>query len=233
MTLHASVAATRGSFTVTAELTAQPGRPLALVGPNGAGKSTLVAAIAGLVPMTGSVRLDDRELSALPTEQRRIGVVFQDSLLFSHLTVRDNVAFGTRVRGGGRRASRLAAEPWLEPFGLLELADRRPAELSGGQAQRVALARALASEPELLLLDEPMAALDVEVRDEVRAELAGHLRAFGGPTVVVTHSLADVAALGDDVAVIEGGLVTQRGPLAELRAHPATAYVAKLVTHTE
>lgn len=200
----------------------------AVVGPNGAGKSTLVAAVAGLIDYEGAVSLDGRPLDALPAERRRVGVVFQDYLLFPHLTVLENVAFGPRAQG--RRDARAIASAQLERLGAGSLAARHPAELSGGQAQRVALARALAADPEVLLLDEPLAALDVEVRDEVRAELAEHLAGFGGVTIVVTHSLADVAALASDVVVLERGRVTQRGSLAELTRAPATPYVARL-TH--
>jgi len=134
-----------------------------------------------------------------------------------------------RVRGAGRAAARVAAQPWLERFELDHLAARHPGELSGGQRQRVALARALAADPEVLLLDEPMASLDVEIRDEVRADLARHLRDFGRPVVLVTHDAEDVAAVADDVVVLQDGRVTQRGTLAELGAHPATPYVARLL----
>jgi len=229
-TLQARFVAARGSFRVEPRLDAVAGRPLALVGPNGAGKTTVLHALAGhLAIESGSIQLGGRELAGLPPEARRVGVVFQDFLLFPHLTVADNVAYGIRMRGARRAAARAAALPWLERFDLIDLAARYPHELSGGQAQRVALARALACEPEALLLDEPMAALDVEVRDEVRAELAGHLRDFAGPTVIVTHSAADVAALAADVAVLEHGTVTQRGSWAALRKEPATPYVARLV----
>lgn len=227
--LHADVAVTRGSQRIVAAFDVAPGHPLAVIGPNGAGKSTLLAAIAGLVPLdAGSVRIGDRAVDALPPERRRVGVVFQDYVLFPHLSVRDNVGFAARMRGP-RAAARAAAEPWLERYGLTPLADRLPSELSGGQAQRVALARALAAEPDVLLLDEPMSALDVELRDDMRAELASHVREFGGATVLVTHSPADAAALADAVLVLEGGRVTQRGTLAELAAEPATPYVRRML----
>lgn len=227
--LHADVAVTRGAQRIAAALDVAPGHPLAVIGPNGAGKSTLLAAIAGLVPLdAGTVRIGDRPVDALPPERRRVGVVFQDYVLFPHLSVRDNVAFAARMHGP-RAAARAAAEPWLERYGLAPLADRLPSELSGGQAQRVALARALAAEPDVLLLDEPMSALDVELRDDMRAELATHVREFGGATVLVTHSPADAAALADAVLVLEGGRVTQRGTLAELAAEPATPYVRRML----
>jgi len=232
--LHVDASVDRDDFTVTAAFDALPGRPLALVGPNGAGKSTLVAAVAGLLPLaSGVISIDEVEVSTgvgvVPPQLRRVGVVFQDFLLFPHLSVLDNVGFAARVRGARLGAARQAARPWLERFELDHLADRYPAQLSGGQAQRVALARALASDPEVLVLDEPLAALDVEIRDEVRAELARHLREFGRPTVLVTHDADDVAAIADDVVVLQHGRVSQRGTVDELRAHPATAYVARLL----
>lgn len=228
--LHVDVRVARGDQQIAAAFDVVPGHPLAVIGPNGAGKSTVLAAIAGLVPLeAGRVRIGDRAVDAEPPEARRIGVVFQDYVLFPHLDVRDNVAFAARMQGGSRTAARAAAEPWLDRYGLAPLADRLPGELSGGQAQRVALARALAAEPEVLLLDEPMSALDVEVRAEMRAELATHVREFGGATVLVTHSPADAAALTDSVLVLEAGRVTQRGTLDDLRAAPATPYVQRML----
>ncbi|MFC5503278.1 ATP-binding cassette domain-containing protein [Lysinimonas soli] len=232
--LAVDLVAERGELRVAAEFVVGAGRPLALVGPNGAGKTTVLHALAGHVPIvSGGIRLrggptGERDLGALVPERRRIGVVFQDFLLFPHLTVADNVAYGVRMTGAGRRSARETVAPWLQRFDLAGLAARYPHELSGGQAQRVALARALAADPEALLLDEPMASLDVEVRDEVRAELSAHLRDFAGPTVIVTHSAADVVALAAEVAVLERGTITQRGTWAELVAAPATDYVRRL-----
>jgi molybdate transport system ATP-binding protein len=227
--LHVDVAVERGATRITAAFDVAPGHPLAMIGPNGAGKSSVLAAIAGLVGLeSGRVAIGARSVDRLPPERRRIGVLFQDYVLFPHLTVRDNVAFAARMRGS-RSAAREAAQPWLERYGLTALADRFPAQLSGGQAQRVALARALAADPEVLLLDEPMSALDVEVRADMRAELAIHVREFGGATVLVTHSPADAAALADSVLVLEGGRVTQRGTLDELRDAPATPYVERML----
>jgi molybdate transport system ATP-binding protein len=231
--LRVDAAVERDGFLVRAAFDAMPGRPLALVGPNGAGKSTLVAAIAGLLPLaSGTIGIGGLVVSnaaaVVPPHLRRVGVVFQDLLLFAHLSVRDNVAFALRVRGTGRAEARAAAQPWLERFELDHLAERRPAQLSGGQAQRVALARAVASDPEVLLLDEPLASLDAAIRDEVRADLARHLREFGRPAVVVTHDAQDVAALADDVVVLQAGLIVQQGSVDELAARPATPYVARL-----
>lgn len=234
--LDVELAVRRGDSVIRAAFRAAAGRPLAVVGPNGAGKSSLVSALAGVTPADqGRIRLGARTLLdtaagvVVPAEGRRIGVVFQDLLLFPHLDVRDNVAFGARAAGSTRPEAREAAQAWLERFGIGELARRRPAELSGGQAQRVALARSLAAEPEALLLDEPLSALDVEVRDELRADLAGWLRGFAGPVVVVTHDADDLLALADDVLVLERGVVTQRGTPAQLEAAPATPYVRRLL----
>ena len=227
MSLAASLAVpARG---VSLDLVVEQGRTLALLGPNGAGKSTVLGALAGLVDYTGTVRVGDRSLDGVEPEHRRVGYLFQDYLLFPHLSVLENVAFGPRAQGTGKVASRASAGEWLERLGIAELAARRPPQLSGGQQQRVALARALASEPEVLLLDEPLAALDVEIRDEVRSELAEHIRDWGGLTIVVTHSFDDVTALAADVIVLEKGVATQRGSVRELIAEPATSYVRKLV----
>ena len=212
---------------VAAAFEVHSGATLAIVGPNGAGKSTLVQAIAGLIDSQGTVALDGRRLDGLPPERRRVGLVFQDYLLFPHLSVLENVAFGPRAQG--RRDARAVASAQLDRLGIADLASRQPAQLSGGQSQRVALARALVADPQVLLLDEPLAALDVEVRDEVRAELREHLARFDGVTLVVTHDLEDVAALARDVLVLEAGGVTQRGTVRGLIRAPATAYAERLV----
>jgi len=229
MNLLASLRAARGSFSLDLDLTVSSGRTLALLGPNGSGKSTALAALAGVIESEGSIMLGGRRLDELEIEDRRVGYVFQDYLLFPHLTVLENVAFGPRSRRMPRLAARAAATDWLDRLGIAELAQRRPAQLSGGQAQRVALARALAADPELLLLDEPLSALDIEVRAELREELGLHLREWGGLTIIVTHDFDDVTALADDVVVVERGRATQRGTVRELVRAPATAYVERLV----
>ena len=227
MSLAVDITVPREAFEISAAFEVRDTRVLAIVGPNGAGKSSILSAVAGLVEARGSLVLGGVDLGGLSAEQRGIGMLFQDFLLFPHLTVRDNVAFAARVRDGGWKAARETTEPWLTRLDLTELAERHPVALSGGQAQRVALARALAAEPAALLLDEPMASLDVEIRDDVRADLARHLRAFGGPAIVVTHDREDAAALADEVLVVERGAVVQRGTLDELAAAPATPWVAR------
>jgi len=210
------------------------GHPLAIIGPNGAGKSTALLTLAGVHPLdSGRIAAGDRVLTDvaagidLAPERRRVGIVFQGYALFEHLTVRENIAFGPRAQGRGREVVARLAEQWMERVGLTALAARHPGALSGGQAQRVALARALAAEPEVLLLDEPLSALDVEGRDELRAELARHVREFTGVTVLVAHDRNDIAALADEVVVLEHGRVVQRGTLAELAAAPVTEFVRR------
>ena len=234
--LDAQLSVRLGDLRLEVALAVVPGETVAVVGPNGAGKTTMLRALAGLQPLTaGRITLDGRVLddtttgTATPAEDRNAGVVFQDYLLFPHLSVLDNVAFGLRSRGLRRAEANRRAEDWLDRVGLGGAALRRPSHLSGGQAQRVALARALAVEPALLLLDEPLAALDASVRGETRRELARHLRDHAGVRVVVTHDPLDAAALADRLLVLEGGRVVQQGSLAELTEGPRSAYVADLV----
>ena len=234
--LAATVRAAAGTFELSVALAVEPGETVAVLGPNGAGKTTLLRVLAGLTPVTeGTVRLAGRDLEdtaaglRVPAHRRPIGVVFQDYLLFPHLRAWENVAFGLRARGTGRRESRAAALRWLDRVGLIARADARPADLSGGQAQRVALARALATDPQMLLLDEPLSALDVSTRAEVRHELRDHLDSFSGVRVLVTHDPIEAATLADRLVVLEGGSVVQTGRLSELAAAPRSAYVADLV----
>ncbi|WP_231930126.1 ABC transporter ATP-binding protein [Friedmanniella luteola] len=234
--LQARLVVVRPGFDLRLDLDVGPGEVVALVGPNGAGKSTALRALAGLLGLhRGRVELDGRLLADAgrrwhrPAHERGVGVVFQDYLLFPHLSVLDNVAFGLTARGRPRPEARAVAAGWLARVGLGELAPARPRTLSGGQAQRVALARALATEPGLLLLDEPLAALDARTRLLVRGELRRHLQAFGGATVVVTHDPVDAAVLADRLVVVEAGRVVQTGTPAEVAARPRTDYVARLV----
>ncbi len=228
--LDAHLVVDRGSFRLDVTLTAAPGDVLALLGPNGAGKTTALRALAGLTPLTdGHVRLDDLELDRLPPEARPVSVVFQDYLLFPHLSALDNVAFGPRCQGASRAVAREQAAELLDRMGLAEHAAAKPRQLSGGQAQRVALARALATQPRLLLLDEPLAALDARTRLEVRAQLRRHLADFDAVAVLVTHDPLDAMVLADRLVVIENGRAVQEGTAADIARHPRTDYVAQLV----
>jgi len=234
--LVASFEAARGSFTTGLELEVPPGSVTALVGPNGAGKSTALRVVSGLLsPRTGRITLNGRVLDDaasgihVAASRRGIGVVFQEYLLFPHLTAVDNVAFGLVAGGKAKSAARQEAELALDRLGIRGVAASRPRDLSGGQAQRVALARALILAPALLLLDEPLAALDATTRLEVRADLATRLRAFGGSTVLVTHDPIDALTLADEILVVDSGLVVQRGSPRQISAEPVNTFVADLL----
>jgi len=236
MSLSADIGLRRGSLGLDAVLTAGDGEVVALLGPNGAGKTSLLRAIAGLDPIErGMVRVGDRVMDDpaagvfVPVEERPIGLMFQEYLLFPHLSAVDNIAFGLRCRGMGRRAAAATAMAWLDRFGLASVATDHPRSLSGGQAQRVALARALAPQPLVLLLDEPLAALDVGTRRQVRAELVAQLGDFSGAGVLVTHDPVEAMALADRIVILEDGSVVQEGTAAEIRRHPRSDYVARLV----
>jgi molybdate transport system ATP-binding protein len=223
-------------LSISVELSVRAGSVLAVLGPNGAGKTTLLRALAGLQRLDGgSIELDGETLDDpskrifVPPERREVGVVFQDYRLFPHLSVLDNIGFGPRSRGSSRPEARRIAREWLPDLGLQHLADRRPQRLSGGEAQRVALGRALAGAPELLLLDEPMSALDVGTRFEVRAQLHRHLRGFAGPVLLVTHDPLEAMMLADALVVVESGVAVQQGTPAEVSRRPATQYVARLI----
>ncbi len=228
--LDAHLVVRRPGFGLDVRLRVGPGRVLALLGPNGAGKSTALRALAGLLPLSGGhVLVDGVDVTAEPAERRPVGVVFQDYLLFPHLSVVENVAFGPRCQGmPARRARRLALD-LLAEMGLDGCAAARPRRLSGGQQQRVALARALAVRPRLLLLDEPLAALDAHTRVSVRAQLRRRLAAFAGATVLVTHDPLEAMVLADRVLVLEDGAAVQEGAPAEVARRPRTGYVARLV----
>jgi molybdate transport system ATP-binding protein len=226
----------RGGFTLAVSLAAAPGQVLGLLGPNGSGKSTLLSAVAGLTPVSaGRITLDGQLLddadrgTFVEASGRPVGFVFQNYRLFPHLTVAENVAFSPRARGQGKRAARSAAGYWLDRLSLTEFAERKPSQLSGGQAQKVALARALAGQPALLLLDEPLSALDAGTRLDVQTELKRHLADFTGPCVLVTHDPLEALVLADQLIVLEGGRVVQEGRPAQIARQPRTDYVAKLV----
>lgn len=234
--LDARLAVERGDFRLDVPLRVAAGEVVALLGPNGAGKTTALRALAGLQPLTaGHLTVAGSDLDRpdrrrfVPAEHRSVGVVFQDYLLFPHLNALDNVAFGPRRHGANRWAARRIAGHWLARVGLVEHARRRPGQLSGGQAQRVALARALAVRPAMLLLDEPLAALDARTRLDTRAELHRHLAAHPGATVLVTHDPLDALVLADRLVIVEDGRVVQEGDAATVTARPRTDYVAQLV----
>jgi molybdate transport system ATP-binding protein len=236
MSLQARVELTLGRLRLDVELAVASGELVVLLGPNGAGKTTLLRALAGLVALDhGRVVLDGQVLddpaagAHLATERRPIGFVFQDYLLFPHLSALENVAFGLRARGVPRAEARRRAAAWLDRVGLAGHAGSRPGALSGGQAQRVALARAMVSDPRLLLLDEPLAALDAATRAEVRRDLRRHLASFDGTRLLVTHDPLEAVALADRLVVLEGGRVTQTGTPQQVSARPRSRYVAELV----
>jgi molybdate transport system ATP-binding protein len=236
VSLNADIELHLGSLHLVASLRADDGEVVAIVGPNGAGKTTLLRAIAGLVPLDrGRVEVDGEVLEdsaagvrILP-EHRPIGVVFQDHLLFPHLSALENVAFGLRSRGEGRRQAREKAAAWLERVGLSDHADRKPRALSGGQAQRAAVARALVTEPRVLLLDEPLAAVDASARVELRRTLRSQLAAHQGVRLLITHDPLEAMALADRLVVMESGRLVQEGPIAEVTARPRSAWVAAMV----
>jgi molybdate transport system ATP-binding protein len=233
VTLSAHLVVARGAFRLDLSLDVAAGEVVALLGPNGAGKTTALRALAGLVRMDGgTITLAGTQIAgpdvSVPPEQRGVGVVFQDYLLFPNMSARDNVAFGPRSTGQSRAAAAAIATGWLDRMGLSEISNVRPGRLSGGQAQRVALARALATSPRLLLLDEPLAALDARTRLDVRSDLRRHLSAFEGATVLITHDPLDAMVLADRIIVIEDGRTVQQGTPAEIVRHPRTDYVARL-----
>jgi ABC-type Fe3+/spermidine/putrescine transport system ATPase subunit len=227
---HVSTSA--GSFSLgPVDLRVEAGRVLVVLGPSGAGKTTLLDTIAGFRSATaGSLRLAGRELIGLAPERRRIGVVFQDAALFPHLSVRENVRFALRARGETRHQR---AEELLTRFGIGDHGDRRPRSLSGGERQRVALARALAAEPDLLLLDEPLSALDQPTREELRGVLQDLLSGLGIPAVHVTHDRDEALSLADSVAVIVNGQVRQIEAAREIASDPVDEDVARLLGWTE
>ncbi len=234
--LQATLARRQGGFELEVELEVEAGRTLVLVGESGSGKTTLLRLLAGLAtPKQGRIELggetwfDSAGGLQLPASGRSLGYVTQDYALFPHLTVQQNVAFGLRAQGLGASLSRERARESLAQLGVEELAPRRPADLSGGQQQRVALARALVLEPRLLLLDEPLSALDLQTRRTIRAELRRILTTRSCVTVYVTHSPLEAMAFGEQIAVMESGRITQIGSRDDLLRHPRSRYVAEFM----
>jgi len=223
-------------LTLDVAFTVAAGEVLALLGPNGSGKSTTLRALVGLLPLAGgrvvldgTVLEDPAQHVKVPPEKRPIGLMFQDYLLFPHLTAVENVAFGLRARGIDKKAAREKAAQTMARLGLDGLAEAKPGSMSGGQQQRVAMARALVTDPKLLLLDEPLAALDVSTKTDVRRLLREVLRQSHAANVLVTHDLLDAVALGDRMVVIQDGGIVQTGTPAEVTAQPRSRYVADLV----
>jgi len=233
--LEADIQLRLSRLNLDAAFTVAPGEVLALLGPNGSGKSTTLRALVGLLPLTGGrVVLDGRVLEdparrvRVAPEKRPIALMFQDYLLFPHMSAVENVAFGLRCRGTDKRTAREKAASSLARLGLDAVAEARPGSMSGGQQQRVAMARALVTDPKLLLLDEPLAALDVSIKTSVRRLLREVLNNSNVANVLVTHDLLDAVALGDRMIVIEDGAIVQSGTPAEVTARPRSPYVADL-----
>ncbi|HWU22363.1 MAG TPA: ABC transporter ATP-binding protein [Nocardioides sp.] len=215
------------------DLSLGDGEVLAVLGPSGCGKSTLLRAIAGLEPLAaGRIAWDGADLSGVPTHRRGFALMFQDGQLFDHLTVARNVAYPLRLRGVPRRQATAEARELLELVGLQEYAGRLPRTLSGGERQRVALARALAAKPHLLLLDEPLSALDASLRTRLAADLRRILTAAGTTALLVTHDQSEAYAVADRLAVMRAGRVVQQGPVAEVWAHPADAETARFLGYS-
>jgi len=233
--LRARVELDAESFHLSGRLDVDGRRTVALLGPNGSGKTTFVRSLAGLIDVPdGKIEVDglswlDRPGGVdLPPQQRSVGVVFQDLSLFPHMSAAANVAYGLRSRGASRHGSERAAIAWLARFGSEHLAGRLARSLSGGEAQKVALARALILEPRLLLLDEPLASLDVESRADARHFLASALRDFEGVKIIVTHDPVEAFALADGLAIMEAGRIVQVGAPSEIGLRPRSRYAARV-----
>jgi molybdate transport system ATP-binding protein len=230
MSLRADLTVRRDAFAVDALLEAGGGETLAIVGPNGAGKTSLVEALAGLLPgAVGTIELDGERIEDAPPDRRGVGVCFQDDLLFPTMSALENVAFGPRARGTDARTARARAVELLADLAPGVDTGAKPRTMSGGERRRIALARALAAEPRLLLLDEPLAGVDVSARAQIRDLLRRVLVDFDGVAVLVVHDPVDALTLADRVTVIENGRQIQTGTPEEIRAAPRSAYAAELV----
>lgn len=234
--LDADFAVKLGDFEMSQSVHASRAEVVSVVGPNGAGKTTLLRVLAGLQPIdSGRVTLgsqvwDDPSVKEFrPADKRDCALVLADPLLFPHMSVRSNLTYGLRSRGMSRYECDLRADTWLDRLGLQGLGDRRPGSLSTGQQQRVSLGRALATDPQLLLLDEPLSTQDPSVRSDLRSLLRDLLATHEGVCVVVTHDVVDAFTLGDRVAVIEQGQTTQQGSPHDLTTRPSTKFVAQMV----
>ncbi len=206
------------------------GEFFALLGPTGSGKTVILEAIAGLVKVTqGKIRVDGRDLTHLPPERRRIGIVYQDYALFPHLTVMENICFGLRYHGVDMVEGKQRIDHLIELLGLQRIVQRRPLHLSGGEKQRVCLARALSVNPQVLLLDEPLSALDPNFRDEIRRALKDLHRELGITFMMVTHDFNEALCLADRVGIIREGVMEQIGSTEEVFDQPATPFVANFV----
>jgi molybdate transport system ATP-binding protein len=235
VTLHARVRTQLGSLHLDCDLSVDAGVTVAVLGPNGAGKTSLLRVIAGLVPVDegrvecdGAVFEDTATGTWLTPEARRVGFLFQNHGLFSHISVLDNVAFGLRARGVDRKTANAKAHEWLERVELATYATSRPSVLSGGQSQRAALARVMVTHPQVLLLDEPLAAVDASGRLDLRRALREHLSSFAGVRLIVTHDPLEAASLAERVVVLEDGRVTQEGTFGEVSARPRSPWIARM-----
>ncbi|MEZ4381758.1 MAG: ATP-binding cassette domain-containing protein [Nannocystaceae bacterium] len=238
MSLQATIRARRGRCELALDLAVAARETLVVVGPNGAGKSTLVDVLAGLWPLAGGSvaiagevveRAGEGPARRLPPPARGVALMPQGLALFPHMSARDNVAYGLRARGVAASAARARADAWLTRLDIGDLGDLPPARLSGGQAQRVALARAVITEPALLLLDEPLSALDVSSRRGARELLRTTLAGLAGAKLVITHDARDLVALGDRVVVLEEGRITREGGVRECAADPRSSYLEAML----
>ncbi len=232
MSLELDFGMRRGAFSLETSIRVEEGELLAVMGPNGSGKSSLLQAIAGLLPIgSGSISCYGRVLASakdkvhLSPQLRKVGLLGQEPLLFPHLTALANVSYGIRERGPSRQ---VAAANWLAQVGLEGMENRKPSQLSGGQKQRVAIARALAAQPQVLLLDEPLASLDVETASATRTLLRQKLREFNRPSILVTHDAVDAIVMADKVAILEEGRLTDFGPVSEVLGRPVRPFAASV-----